>query len=101
MGLVFKINFVHPFELNDYLVPNMYDWYISPEEIVYDRRKSSPVVRSTGLSERMWKIQEKRMAAKVKKHKMQYHIYTNACFAESEFHDLFAELLNRLLNCNP
>ena len=45
MGLVFKINFVHPFELNDYLVPNMYDWYISPEEIVYDRRKSSPVVR--------------------------------------------------------
>lgn len=92
MGLVFKINFVHPFELNDYLVPNMYDWYISPEEIVYDRRKSSPVVRSTGLSERMWKIQEKRMAAKVKKHKMQYHIYTNACFAESEFHDLFAEL---------
>lgn len=33
MGLVFKINFVHPFELNDYLVPNMYDWYIYNPQI--------------------------------------------------------------------
>ena len=69
---------------------------------LYDRRKSSPVVRSTGLSERMWKNSRKeKWLQKVKKHKMQYHIYTNACFAESEFHDLFVELFKPSLNCNP
>lgn len=91
-GFVFKIHFVHPFDLSEFLIPNTYNWLLLSDEIIYDKRYSMPIVRSTGLPKQMGKKQEKRMLAKVMDDKMQYHIYTNNCFAEDEFHDLFVEL---------
>lgn len=90
-GFNFKIYFVHPFCLDDFLVPNEYDWRVQSDELIYDRVISKPIVRSTGLPLR-WDLQEARMMTKVSGNKNQYHIYTNACFAENEFSLFFSEL---------
>lgn len=39
----FKIHFSHPFRLEDYLLPNEYDWLVSGEDICYSFPKSRPL----------------------------------------------------------
>lgn len=40
----FRIHFVSPFELSDYLMPNEYDWDISDEDITYNYNVSMPII---------------------------------------------------------
>ena len=39
----FKLNFTEPFHLNEFLVPNKYDWLIDEKEICYSSNDSYPV----------------------------------------------------------
>ena len=39
----FKLNFIHPFELTNYLIPNCYDWRINPDSIIYNLSLSKPI----------------------------------------------------------
>ena len=42
-GLDFRIHFVSPFRLEEYLMPNEYDWRIDPEQISYNIKDARPV----------------------------------------------------------
>ena len=44
LGYDFRINFVHPFPLIDYLVPNTYDWRVSQDELCYNSHDAEPMV---------------------------------------------------------
>ena len=81
----FKIFHIHPFELNDYLIPNQYDWYIHADKICYNSKHTSvnyfmlhPLVQNQIDSgeiidlERKWVLQRIANA-----NKNQLHFYTN------------------------
>lgn len=88
-GIPFHLNAVFPFKLEDYLVPNKYDWRISEEEISYDLRKSTPVlVNDYQFDTRLHRLYlNKRL-----REKMQIHIYGNTPFLDSHFNESFNEL---------
>lgn len=44
LGIDYRINFVYPFNLSDYLQPNEYDWIPKDGEIIYDSKISYPAV---------------------------------------------------------
>lgn len=85
----FHLNAVFPFRLEDYLVPNTYDWRISEEEISYDSRKSAPVlVNDYQFDTRLHRFHlNKRL-----REKKQMHIYGNTPFLDSHFNESFNEL---------
>lgn len=78
----FKINFVYPFKLTDYLVPNKYDWNIIDEEINYNIKYSAPVLlNSYQLPTKYHKIYLcKRMICK-----KQLHVYSESPYAYNQF----------------
>lgn len=43
MDKEFKIHFIHPFQLQTYLEPNIYDWRIDSKDVVYSYPKSKPI----------------------------------------------------------
>ena len=57
MGKDFRIHFVSPFRLEDYLVPNHYDWTIGDDELCYSFPQARPVIAYGELSNprRLWK----------------------------------------------
>ncbi|MDR0868694.1 MAG: hypothetical protein LBP75_09545 [Planctomycetota bacterium] len=58
VGRDFKIHFVHPFRLTDYLQPNQYNWTIAPEAISYHPQYSQPVMLidgGGGICESRWR----------------------------------------------
>ena len=85
----YKIYFIYPFPLTDYLIPNTYDWTITPNEICYNKKYSSPVLLNSYqlptsfhqayLKKRMWK-------------KKQLHVYSESPWAEKQFSTLFHTL---------
>ena len=91
----FFINWISPFKLETYLEPNIYDWRISPEEIDYDIRISTPLVFHTFPPKRYWKrnllsfyILLQWLAKKGK----DKHVYTNFYFPKYRFPILYKEL---------
>lgn len=95
---IFKINFCSPFLLQDYLVPNRYNWISN--EIIYDKFKSKPCVflmepRTCGREDFMKKrdlLIEKWLNAKLNDTNCQLHVYTNIFRDHIEFSQLFNEL---------
>ena len=89
----FMINFCEPFRLQDYLVPNEYDW--SPEEVGYEGRNVLPKiclmeVRTGKYLEKKWNdIFVKWMDIETEDPKKQYHIYTNVYLSNCNFANLF------------
>lgn len=53
----FRIHFVSPFRLEDYLKPNHYDWTIGDEELVFNFPQARPVIAYGEFSNpyRLWK----------------------------------------------
>lgn len=90
----FKVYFVSPFRLTDFLEPARYDWTINSEDIIYNSNYSRPVFLDTyPWSLKMEKMYE-RVVTKIKlrQHYRQLHVYTNYLYAESKFGELFNEL---------
>lgn len=101
IGFDFRINFCYPYNLSEYLEPNLYNWYISDNEISYNSNYSSPLwIYSSYLKfgkscefeiEYHKKILQKFI--KKNKSKQQFHIYTNSEWIEgAEYSTLFNEL---------
>ncbi|MDR2601358.1 MAG: hypothetical protein LBC53_02745, partial [Spirochaetaceae bacterium] len=84
LNLNFKINFTYPFELHEYLIPNVYDWKISRNEIYYNKKYSKPCF----IPYRYGFFARRFFAGNYK----QIHIYTNMSTVEKEFSILFYEL---------
>lgn len=102
-GRPFKINFCEPFNLQDYLVPNEYDWL--PNGVAYEGSNVQPKIclmepRTGKYLEKNWnEIFDKWMGLETKDFSKQYHIYTNVYCSDCDFSYLFNELFkpcNRL-----
>ena len=68
-GMPFKIDFKVPFHLDEYLIPNDYDWEVDESEISYNYKYSSPIWVMDRDRGRIFKFPFPRAR--------QYHLYTN------------------------
>lgn len=95
-GRTFKLYFTHPFLLTDYLVPNAYDWTVSPDEVTFNPMQSRTLIASSVFDS----PQERRMHQELIQQgfndskDLQMHAYTNAAFCydngfERSFQELF------------
>jgi hypothetical protein len=93
MNLAFRINFTSPFNLNEYLLPNTYDWTILPDEICYNKERVSICYIYT-FSDSLHDQTAQEFWTKyfLKENYKQIHIYTNTNIAEKEYAMLFKEL---------
>lgn len=93
LGLEFKIYFIHPFILSDYLDVNNVDWRIQSQDISYNPIDCNPVYIDSigGFGEK--KLQQKWLKKELLKNYRQIHVYTNAHFAmDCSYSYLFTEL---------
>lgn len=99
-GFNFAISWTSPFDLHHYLVPNRYNWTIAPNHVVYHCPIACPICigsvykmcQTNKLKEEKRQLQQ--ISSIIKKHPqaLQYHLYSNAHFATSQYHELFNEL---------
>lgn len=89
-NIPFKLHFISPFNLSDYLVPAEVDWSIGNKALVYDSAVAGPLVIKClgfGREDDMSPI-GKAFAEGVK----QLHVYTNAHSSRPRFHEGFNDL---------
>lgn len=93
-GLDFRIHFTSPFRLEEYLMPNRYDWRIDPEAICYNLHDARPVyiASSNRYAERDKAFQRKMAEKFFGEEYRQLHAYTNMRFEEERFGEAFREL---------
>ena len=78
LGYDFRLHFVHPFWLTDYLVPNSVDWRVRSDELCYNRQDSQVMYCGSNATlvepffQELWFKKCMRAANK------QLHVYTNA-----------------------
>lgn len=91
-GLGFKIHFVCPYSLSDFLECSSIDWRISDDEISYNSHDSEPIYLSVYSGN--YNIVEMYFNNRIgRSRKKQVHVYTNArYFHKHEFSGLFNDL---------
>lgn len=94
LNLNFRLYFAHPFKLQDYLMPNKYDWQIDKKDIVYEKPYTKVLILEiTQDNKYQRKKQYEKIRNNLSKTFKQYHIYTNtSCFYGSRYSVLFKEL---------
>lgn len=93
LGINFKIYFISPFNLNDYLVPNEVQWQISVADIYYDNQTSTPIyirnIKGKQERKRYEKFRERLRNSQMS----QLHVYSNLkCFPDNYYSYLFGRL---------
>ena len=94
-GLRFAINFTSPFRLEDYLVPNRYDWTLKPGELTYNSSEADPLFfKSSGSMTAMERKFQLKLVNKylLDDKYLQHHLYSNFSFGEDKFGEYFNEL---------
>lgn len=99
-GLDFKIYWTSPFSLEEYLLPNTHDWRIRTEQLEYNSKVAVCLYIDSFFKrfnlDKTWEAtdQEKRYNDFITRypHALQYHIYSNAHFGDTNYHILFNEL---------
>ncbi len=95
MGLRFKIHFVSPFCLEEFLVPNEVDWRISPEELSYNKAEALPLFCGTNGTHVEMPFQRRWFVKNFKRDFRQFHVYTNAdLVGKDRYGTLFRELFS-------
>lgn len=88
----FKIYFVEPYNLTEFLLPNQYDWRIEENELSYSSKDACPVYLphySNNYEKTVKYIDSRLKGVNVK----QIHAYSNTrYFTKENFHILFNEL---------
>jgi hypothetical protein len=88
LDIDFRIYFVHPFCLNEYLVPASYNWIIAANEISYNKKIANAFYKVN-----IHKIISNFPArAFLKKNYLQYHFYSALKTADDVYGALFKEL---------
>ena len=90
----FRIHFVSPFPLTDFLVPNNYDWTIKQEDVSESAEDTDVIVLGTTQdSKYQYRKQKEYLTMALCGTEKQEHVYTNAGFAyDLNFRQLYAEL---------
>ena len=94
LGLDFKLNFVFPFNLTDFIEPNTYDWKIDSKELNFDK-KSLPFFLFSKKDDKIHaEKQIKKIEKLLQKNYNQFHIYSNAHY--SLFSETYTQDFNEL-----
>lgn len=96
----FAIYWEEPFILQDYLIPNNYNWVIPKEQLLYCRPSSCPIhigsfYKRIGVEKHREELFQMNMLDKlIKKNTSvaQFHLYSNAHFGDTAYFTLFHEL---------
>lgn len=94
-GYDFRLYFVHPFMLTEYVVPNIYDWQIKTEDVIFKTPHTDVVAFEIGQeSHYQAKKQKKLLSQRLRNSEAkQVHVYCNAMFCyESDYSGMFNEL---------
>ena len=91
-GYVYKINWVYPYKLEDYLYPNSVDWRITPREISYNTKEACPICIFDYKMPFQGFMFRRLMSKFVDGKHKQYHVYSNINGFEDEYKKLFDEL---------
>ena len=102
-GIPFKLYYVYPCKLTDILMPNQYDWNITPQDVSYSIYDSEDLclyplslpleMKSIGfLSYNDVLYHERLRQCLDRGRKKQYHVYGNAFFARGDYRRLWNEL---------
>ena len=106
-NIPFKVYYKYPFNLEEFLVPNEYNWTISDKLLTYSKDNAIPVVctsYSALFKEKNTALQKEYLLNEMKNYNgKQIHLYTNTfCYDEhfnKMFHELFGfseKLINRV-----
>lgn len=99
LNLQFKLYFVHPFKLTDYLQPNKYNWEIENESVIHEIPFTKIIVLDTTQdSTYQLKKQKQWLTKYLKEPFKQCHIYTNAAFS---YQNNYSETFNELFKLSP
>lgn len=88
-GISFKIHFTHPFCLEEFLVPNQYDWHIDNDSLSYNKKET--VFRFINSYSCLTEVYQDRFL-EVKNKDVQLHVYSNWTNHEERFSDYFNQL---------
>lgn len=94
-GLDFRIRFVSPFRLEEFLEPGRYDWRVGDDELSYHPADACAVYMDTGrgkISARELQFQRRITDRFLSRPYRQIHVYSNLCFEEERFSELYHEL---------
>lgn len=102
----FRIYHIYPFNLNDYIIPNLYDWQISDEQISYNKNQVSvnhcmlnQLVKKQIQSGEIASLEHKWFIRRLfNSNKKQLHFYTNM-YPESDL--LFGKYFKELFKPAP
>ena len=90
----FRINFVFPFRLEQFLEPNEYDWRITPDDLSYNLNYSKPIYIS--LFSHEIDTQRRYAESRLKRLTCQNHLYSNMrYFTNGEFGHYFNILFRK------
>lgn len=112
--LTFAIYWAEPFVLQDYLIPNNYNWIIPKEQLLYSRPGSCPIhigsfYKRIGIDkyrEELFQLNLLNRLIKKNSSSAQFHLYSNAHFGDKAYSSLFSELfkpssrLQKLIDIN-
>ncbi len=96
----FKIYFRNPFNLEDYLLPNEYDWRIDENSLTYNKKQSKAIVIKPSKKNNRKHTDHIMRGLHTKE--MQYHLYCNASYDlttfAQDFHELFRPTVHVMEN---
>lgn len=101
-NMKFYINYISPFELTDYLIPNLYDWKVDVRKVLYNKSTSVPVFLNDWQSNTFYHKLYLQRIIKDNPGK-QIHLYTNSPYYLSYYSDTFhylfknSSMLDRLI----
>lgn len=92
-GVNFKINWVYPFDLTDYLLPNEYNWSIPNSEVIYSK-DSRPIVIDYAPYLLMQPLIDRLTFRKriLKSEYKQLHVYSNTILGIRHYRENFNKL---------
>lgn len=90
----FFINWTYPFDLMLFLEPNIYNWRIQSQDIIYETPYSQPIAAYVFGIKFIENMIDRHFFLKniLSNTHAQYHVYTNSIITESKWPDLFHEL---------
>jgi len=94
-GYDFRLLFTSPFQLQDFLIPNTYNWQIHPKDVIFQRPHTEVVAFEIGQeNDYQSKKQQQLLTSRLRQsNARQIHVYCNAMFAyKADFSGMFNEL---------
>lgn len=92
-GFSFKIHMMSPFSLDEFLLPNQYNWHVNGEEISYHPKQTIAYQQWSGrLSVHAQRMEAEEVLKCFLQKYDQIHYSTNIYVADDEYGDLFNEL---------